>query len=118
MFVCAASEACQVLFQASGSSGSFRNTWTGWYGAGSTVSSGSGKRAAYDQLPISNLRLTDSSGRFVEYNLNKGYQGRTLLSIVQGCMGFNRKNSGSSAWTAGLCSNVGTRTSYLSLIHI
>ena len=112
MFVCAASEACQVLFQASGSSSSFKNTWSGWYGAGSTVSSGSGKRAAYDTMPLSSLRLSDSSGRFVEYKLNKGYAGRTLLSIVQGCMGSSRKNNGSSAWNAGLCTNVGTRTSY------
>ena len=47
----------------------------------------------------------------MEYKLNKGYAGRTLLSIVQGCMGSNSKNTGSSAWNAGLCSNVGTRTS-------
>ena len=47
----------------------------------------------------------------MEYKLNKGYAGRTLLSIVQGCMGSNRRNTGSSAWNAGLCSNVGTRTS-------
>ena len=85
--------------------------WTGWYGAGSTVTSGSGKRAAYDTLPLSSLRLSDSSGRFVEYKLNDGYAGRTLLSIVQGCMGSNRRNTGGSAWRNGLCSNVGTRTS-------
>ena len=101
----------RVLFQASGSSSSFKNTWTGWYSAGSTVSSGSGKRAAYDTLPVSSLRLSDSSGRFVEYKLNDGYAGRTLLSIVKGCMGSSRQNTGSSAWNAGLCSNVGTRTS-------
>ena len=113
MFVRAVTGKCSpaVLFQASGSSGSFRNTWSGWFGAGSTVSSGSGKRAAYDQLPISSLRLSDSSGRFVEYKLNNGYAGRTLLSIVQGCMGSNRRSTGGSAWRNGLCSNVGTRTS-------
>ena len=111
MFVRAANETCSsaVLFQASGSSG-FDNRWTGWYGAGPSVSSGSGKRAAYDTMPISNLRLSDSSGRFVEYKLNKGYAGRTLLSIVQGCMGSNRQNIGGSGWRNGLCSNVGTRT--------
>ena len=114
MFVHAAgSEACRVpsLFQASGSSSSFDNQWTGWYSAGSTVNSGSGKRAAYDTLPLSNLQLSDGSGRFVEYKLNKGYAGRTLLSIVQGCMGSNRRSTGGSAWRNGLCSNVGTRTS-------
>merc|ERR1719201_2276477 len=102
---------CTVLFQASGNSGKFANQWGGWYSAGSTVDSGSGKRAAYDHSPVSFLRLSDSSGRFVEYKLNKGYAGRTLLSIVQGCMGSNRYNTDTSAWRAGLCSNVGTRTS-------
>ena len=62
-------------------------------------------------MPLYNLRLSDNSSRFVEYKLNDGYAGRTLLSIVQGCMGSNRTNTGRSAWTAGLCSNVGTRTS-------
>ena len=63
-------------------------------------------------MKVSGLRLSDSSGRFVEYKLNDGYAGRTLLSIVQGCMGSNRRNTGSSAWNDGLCSSVGTRTSY------
>ena len=110
----AANKTCNasvVLFQAPGYYSSFQNTWPGWYGAGSTVSSGFGKRAAYDYSPISSLKLSDSSGRFVEYKLNDGYAGRTLLSIVQGCMGSRRHNTGSSTWTAGLCSNVGTRTS-------
>ena len=114
MFVHAAGNvACRVLtlFQAPGSSSSFKNTWTGWYSAGSTVSYGSGKRAAYDTMPLYSLRLSDSSGRFVEYKLNDGYAGRTLLSIVQGCMGSNRRNTGGQAWRTGLCSNVGTRTS-------
>ena len=100
-----------VLFQAPGSSSTFQNTWNGWSSAGSTVTSGSGKRAAYDTLPVYSLRFSDSSGRFVQYKLNKGYAGRTLLSIVKGCMGSIRQNTGSSAWNAGLCSNVGTRTS-------
>ena len=47
----------------------------------------------------------------MEYKLNKGYAGRTLLSIVKGCMGSNRKSTGGSTWRNGLCSNVGTRTS-------
>ena len=111
-FVRAACNSSAVLFQASGYSSSFRNFWGGWYSAGSAVNSGSGKRSVYDTLPISSLRLSDASGRFVEYQLNDGYAGRTLLSIVQGCMGSNRQNTGSSAWRSGLCNNVGTRTSY------
>ena len=115
MFVHAVNKACNSsvdLFLAAGSSPSFKNIWPGWYSAGSAVNSGSGKRSAYDTLPISSLRLSDDSGRFVEYQLNKGYAGRTLLSIVQGCMGSNRQNTGSSGWRSGLCNNVGTRTSY------
>ena len=114
MFARAVNKACnssKILFQASGSSSSFKNTWTGWYSAGSHIL-GSGKRPAYDNLPISNIRLSDGSGRFVDYKLNKGYAGRTLLSIVQGCMGSNRRNGGGSRWNNGLCSNVGKRTSY------
>ena len=100
-----------VLFQGTGSSSIYQNSWGGWYSSGSAVKSGSGKRTAYDTLPVSRLRLSDSSGRFVEYNLNAGYAGRTLLSIVQGCMGSSRANTGSSKWNAGLCSNVGTLVS-------
>ena len=104
-------EAQALLFSALGSSSRFQNTWGGWYSAGSTVNSGEGKRVAYDVLPVSNLRFSDSTGRFVEYKLNKRYAGRTLLSIVQGCMGSNRQSTSSSAWGAGLCSDVGARTS-------
>ena len=97
-----------VLFESGGSSSSFRNSWQGWYSAGSTVNFGSGKRKEYNTLVVSRLRFSDKSGRFVEYDLNDGYAGRTLLSIVQGCMGSNRRNTGSSDWKAGLCRNVGT----------
>ena len=110
MFVGAAKATCVVLFQASGSSSSYDNSWFLWYQPNRGYSS-TGKQAAYDKMPLSTLRLSDSSGRFVEYKLNKGYAGRTLLSIVQGCMGSYRRNTASSAWNAGRCSNVGTRTS-------
>ena len=62
-------------------------------------------------MPLSGLRLSDSSGRFVAYELKGAYAGRTLLSIVQGCMGNKRFNTNSAAWRAGQCSNVGTQTS-------
>lgn len=97
-----------VLFESGGSSYSYRNNWNGWYSAGSTVNSGSGKRPLYDTLAVSRIRFSDASGRYVEYDLNPDYAGRTLLSIVQECMGSNRRNSGSSDWDAGLCRDVGT----------
>ena len=75
------------------------------------MTSGNGKRTGYDSFALSGLRLSDDSGRFVEYDLNSAYAGRTLLDIVQGCMGSNRVNTASSAWNAGLCSNVGTQKS-------
>ena len=44
----------------------------------------------------------------MEYRLNAGFAGRTLLSIVQGCMKTYRSNTGTSQWKAGHCTNVGT----------
>ena len=96
-----------VLFEASGSGSTFRNTWAGWYNSGYTVVSGQGKRSVYNTLAITRLRFSDNSGRFVEYALNPKYKRRTLLSIVQECIGNKRSNDGSSAWDSGLCNNVG-----------
>jgi hypothetical protein len=96
-----------VLFEAPGNNGTYRNTWTGWYSTGNTVSSGNGKRAAYDTLAISGIRFSDVTGRFAEYDLGANYAGKTLQSIVSTCMGSNRNNNNSPAWKAGQCSNVG-----------
>merc|ERR1719158_1526448 len=94
-----------VLFEVSnGNNGTYRNTWAGWYATGTTVSSGNGKRAAYDTLKIDALRLSDASGRFVEYDLGPGYKGRTLQDIVAKCMGSQRSNTNQGNWKAGLCS--------------
>merc|ERR1719201_1524203 len=42
-----------VLFETSnGNTATFQNNWAGWYATGSTVSSGNGKRPAYDTLKI------------------------------------------------------------------
>merc|ERR1711881_119264 len=101
----------KVLFQGPGSSSTYKNQWGGWYKAGSTVKSGSGKRVAYDTTPVYSIRLSDASGRFAEYKLNPGYAGRTLLSIVQKCMGSARTNTNAAKWRSGYCTNVGTKTS-------
>jgi len=98
---------CTLLFEAKGNSGTYKNIWTGWYTAGAAVSSGAGKRAAYDTLPLARIRFSDASGAFAEYQLNAAYAGQTLQSIVSSCMGSNRNNNNSAAWKAGQCSNVG-----------
>jgi hypothetical protein len=100
-----------VLFESTGSNVTFKNDWAGWYATGTTVSSGNGKRPAYDTLKIDALRLSDASGRYVEYDLGPGYKGRTLQDIVSKCMGTQRSNTNIGNWKAGQCSNVGTMTS-------
>ena len=76
-----------VLFEGQGADSTFQNTYSGWYTAGSTVTSGSGKRMAYDTTPLTRLKFSDASGKYIEYTLNPGYSGKTLLGIVQQCMG-------------------------------
>jgi len=100
----------ELLFQAPGSSSTYDNDWPGWYSSSSsyTSSSGTGKRSAYNTKPISQLRFRDAGGSYVTYQLSSAYAGRTLLSIVNGCMGSSRSNDGSSTWDNGLCQNVGT----------
>merc|ERR1712110_305454 len=103
----------EVLFQSPGSSTTYKNQWAGWYSSSSsyTVSSGTGKRGAYNTKPITKLRFSDAGGGEVVYQLTSAYAGRTLLSIVQGCMGSSRTNNGNSVWDAGFCTNVGTKVS-------
>ena len=97
-----------TLFSASGSSGSFKNTWSGWYSSQHTVSSGNGKRSTYNTMPLSTIRFSDASGSYAEYKLNSGFAGKPLLLIVQKCMGSNRHNRGGTRWRNGYCTNAGT----------
>ena len=92
-----------TLFQASGSSSTYRNSWAGWYSAGYVVSSGSGKRDGYNTLALRGLRFEDASGKYIEYKLDSSYVGKSLLQIVQQCMGSARSNTGSSTWKYGHC---------------
>jgi hypothetical protein len=94
-----------LLFQGSGNNATYQNTWQFWRQTGSTVSSGSGKRTAYDTLPLVGLQFEDAGGTFATYALNAGYTNRTLQSIVSGCIS-NTVNDGGTQWTAGLCVNV------------
>ena len=75
------------------------------------MTSGDGKRSAYDTDTIVALRFQDAAGSYAEYALTSPYSGRTLLSIVQGCMGSLRSNTGGTAWANGQCTNVGTLVS-------
>ena len=78
-------KATTLLFQSPGIATTFENTWVGWYTPGHSVSSGSGKHAAYDTLRLSSIRLRDSLGFSIEFGLVAPYKGKTLLSIVQDC---------------------------------
>jgi len=93
-----------------GSDSTFRNSYSGWYTSGNTVTSGNGKRAAYDTLALTGLKFSDASGRYIEYRLSCAYSGKTLLGIVQQCMGSDRSNTNSATWRSGHCT-IGTHTS-------
>ena len=96
----------------------FANSWDGWYSSNSTFTVADtpcavGKRAAYNTLPLTGLRLQDDSGQFAEYNLTANFTGRTLLSIVTGCIGSDGTSDDdeSAAWAGGRCEDVGTLVS-------
>ena len=100
-----------ILFQATGSTATYLNQWTYWYTSGSTVSSGYGKRDAFDATPITEVMFEDAAGKYVQYTLTSSYTGRTLLDIVQSCVGTTpTSNTGSTTWGSGHCTNVGTLT--------
>ena len=101
-----------TLLQGLGSSNTFSNRANLWYTAGNTVMAGVGKRTAYDSLPISKLRFTTlgppaQTAMSLEFVLSHPYASRTLLSIVSGCMGSNRLNTGMEPWNSGYCTSVG-----------
>ena len=100
------------LFESAGSVTTYQNTWAGWYSASTsyTSSSGSGKLASYNTAALSSLTLKDARGYFVSYAVTSAYRGKTLLAIVQGCMGGHRSQSSSeSRWRNGFCT-IGTQT--------
>jgi len=104
-----------LLFTSPGYSNTYKNTWPGWYHAGLFAMEGhspmlagyNGKRKAYDTAALAAVRFSDSSGAFAEYDLMAPYLNRSLLQIVQQCMGDDRSNTGSLAWSVGHCSSVG-----------
>jgi len=94
----------RILLIGTGANITHRNQWAGWFNNGSTVTEGRGKRAAYDGMPVTSLRFSDSSGAWAEYDLTAPYSGRSLLTIVQDCMGADRFNDGGWKWQHGHCS--------------
>ena len=98
-----------LLFQGEGSAALYQNQWEGWF-TDRRVTFGSGTRSDYYTVPVRQLTLSDSAGNFVQYTLSISFAGRTLHSIVTGCMGGARKNNESSAWTHGHCNDVGMLT--------
>ena len=94
----------------------FQNTGAAWYAAGSTVTSGYGKRASYDDLPLFNIIMEDNIGRWVEFELRAAYRGMTALEIVTQCMGSDRSNDGTTVWNNGHCT-IGDRIAYQGAIN-
>ena len=75
------------------------------------MTTGDGKRGAYNAQPLSAIQFQDASGNSAVYTLNPSYCGQTLLSIVQSCMGTDRSNTGTSVWNQGHCTKAGSRFS-------
>merc|ERR1719394_1907283 len=59
--------------------GTFSNSYAYWWQAGSTVSSGAGKRAAYDTTAVSEIKFVMSTGAEARYNLQ---QCDTMVNIM------------------------------------
>ena len=98
-----------LLFTSSGNNRNFKNIWSGWYNSGGSVTSGDGKRSAYDTLPLRKIRITDSDGNDIIWDLQQQYQGQTILSIVSNALPSKEqsRNNGSATWTNGHA-NIGT----------
>lgn len=104
------SVALEMLFSGPGISGTYRNTWPGWYNVGGYVedsgvmlSGYDGKRDAYDTAGLVGVRFEDTAGGFLEFELLRKFRNKTLLSVVNTCMGSARENDGSLAWQRGHC---------------
>ena len=104
-------QALEMLFSGPGYSHTYRNTWMGWYSAGGYImdsagvmlSGRDGKTPAYDTAGLVGVRFEDTAGGFIEFQLFERFRGRSLLSIVNECMGSDRENDGSAVWQSGHC---------------
>jgi len=104
-------EGLELLFSGPGVSATYRNVWPGWYNVGGYVlddtgvmlSGYDGKREAYDTARLLGVRFEDTAGGFLEFDLLEEFRNRTLLQIVNTCMGADRHNDGSFVWRMGHC---------------
>lgn len=92
-----------LLFSGQGGDETFQNRWSGWYTPGNTVNSGYGKRPAYDTFPLHKIRITDSNGTDLIWELSPQYKGQTMVSIIGSILpnGVNSINDGSTTWNNG-----------------
>jgi len=116
----------ELLFATSTDSSIGRNYWNCWRRADCPVVSGSesrnGKRNEYDNMPLRGLTFSCHEQSEVvwsaDFQLADKYVGKSLLQIVQQCIGnsssidSNTENNGQSHWDAGRCLNVGQRTDF------
>ena len=79
----------------------YNNQFGGWFNAGSTVSTGDGKYAAYDSLVASSFRF-DIGGETATFSVATP---TTMLGLVNAAgLTGSPTNTGSGAWIAGLAS--------------
>jgi hypothetical protein len=77
------------------------NKWSGWYTKGNN---------GYSKIKVDRIALR-CGNKVLDYQMNKGYKGRTLLSIVKGCgLHSGAKNNGRGKWRTGHCTNVALLT--------
>jgi hypothetical protein len=93
----------KTLFTGTGNDGQWKNDAGLWYSSGSTVTSGHGKRSAYDDDKLTGLRFSHTGGGTRTFVLKPSYSGKTLLQIVNECMGSASQNTPSAAWRNGHC---------------
>eukprot|EP00729_Bicosta_minor_P017363 gene17363-32292_t len=99
-----------MLFSASGSSATHSGVWHGWRRRG-TVST-PGKTSAYDDLELAAVILEDDGGVSANYILTDTFREKSLLAIVQECIGFSGYtgdedtigNTNTALWKNGHCS--------------
>merc|ERR1719334_962017 len=89
-----------LLFQINSSSPStYSNSYAYWWQAGGTVSSGAGKRAAYDTTKISEIKFVMSGGSEARYSLGKC---DTMVNIMSAFgLSPSSTNNNSNTWKTG-----------------
>merc|ERR1719192_2885877 len=89
-----------LLFEITSSGPStYSNSYAYWWQAGSTVTSGAGKRAAYDTTPIQSIKFVMSTGGTASYSLGKC---DTMVNIMSAFgLSPSSTNNNSNTWKTG-----------------